>query len=175
MRWNEIGDSLCPIARALSVVGDRWTLLILRELSMGVHRFEEMQAQTGMSSHLLSTRLQRLSRAGILDWRIYSSRPTRHEYHATQKGRELDAVLLTLQIWGCRWGEYDAQEQPAVRVLSASTGEEITTFWQSPKGDAPFTYEMTQTVMSDAFKAEREARQAAFLLNRYASRVAQRL
>ena len=49
MRWSEIGDSVCPIARALSVVGDRWTLLILREIRMGNHRFEEMQAQTGMS------------------------------------------------------------------------------------------------------------------------------
>lgn len=174
MRWNEIGDSLCPIARALSVVGDRWTLLILRELSMGVHRFEEMQAQTGMSSHLLAMRLQRLFQAGIVEWRVYSSRPRRHEYYATQRGRELDAVLLALQVWGVRWGGYDAEEEPPVRILSVLTGEEITAFWRAPRADEPFTYDATRAVISDAFRDEREARQAAFLRSRYAGRTVPR-
>ena len=78
MGWSEVGDTVCPIARALAVVGDRWTVLILRELFLGVKRFEEFQQQTGMSPHLLSTRLKRLEAEGIVVRRPYSERPVRH-------------------------------------------------------------------------------------------------
>lgn len=57
MSWDDVGESLCPIARSLAVLGDRWTLLIVRELFLGTRRFDAFQAQTGMSSHLLSLRL----------------------------------------------------------------------------------------------------------------------
>ena len=96
MSWDEVCESVCPIARSLSVVGDRWTLLILRELSMGSRRFEEIQAQTGMSSFLLSTRLKRLEKDGVIERRLYNERPPRYEYHATAKGKDLDEVLLFL-------------------------------------------------------------------------------
>lgn len=86
MGWSEVGETVCPIARTLAVVGDRWTVLILRELFLGVKRFEEFQAQTGMSSHLLSTRLKRLEADGIVVRHLYSDRPPRHEYRLTSKG-----------------------------------------------------------------------------------------
>jgi DNA-binding HxlR family transcriptional regulator len=128
MRWDDIGLSLCPIARSLSVVGDRWTLLILRELGMGIHRFEEVQAQTGMSSHLLSTRLKRLKAEGVIEWRIYSSRPTRYEYFATTKGKELDAVLLALQMWGQKWGGFDSDAEPSLTWVSKKRDGKLVSY-----------------------------------------------
>jgi DNA-binding HxlR family transcriptional regulator len=100
MAWAEIGNSICPIARALAVVGDRWTVLILRELFLGAKRFEEFQVQTGMSSHLLSTRLKRLERDGVIARRPYSQRPARHEYRFTDKGLDLYPLLLSLKNFG---------------------------------------------------------------------------
>ncbi|WP_299716912.1 helix-turn-helix domain-containing protein [Caballeronia sp.] len=163
MRWDDIGDSLCPIARSLSVVGDRWTLLILRELGMGMRRFEEVQAQTGMSSHLLSTRLKRLEAEGVIEWRLYSVRPPRYEYSATSKGKELDAVLLALQAWGQKWGGFDPEAEPSLTWKLRATGEGISALWKTPAGDRPFTFDEADPVISAAFQAEREARRIAFL------------
>ncbi|PRY04431.1 helix-turn-helix domain-containing protein [Paraburkholderia sp. BL25I1N1] len=163
MRWDDIGFSLCPIARSLAVVGDRWTLLILRELGMGMHRFEEVQAQTGMSSHLLSTRLKRLKAEGVIEWHLYSAKPARYEYAATTKGKELDAVLLALQAWGQKWGDFDPQAEPSLTWVLKETGQQIGPFLKSPSGDKPFTFDDATPVISAAFQAEREARRLAFL------------
>src|SRR5271155_504435 len=89
---DETCDSVCEIARALSVVGDRWTLLIMREVGFGMRKFEEIQAYTGISSHLLTTRLKRMEKQGLLQRRRYKTHPARYEYVATPKGKELDAV-----------------------------------------------------------------------------------
>ena len=96
MGWQDVGASLCPVARALAVVGDRWTVLIVRELFLGTRRFEDFQAQTGMSSHLLSTRLKRLESDGIVRRTPYSERPPRYEYRLTPKGLDLYPLLLSL-------------------------------------------------------------------------------
>lgn len=93
----------CSVARALSVVGDRWTLLILRDCLLGLRRFDDLQASLGLSSHLLSTRLARLVDEGILERRPYRERPERHEYRLTAKGRDLYPVIGSLLRWGDRW------------------------------------------------------------------------
>ena len=103
MRWDEIGGIPCSIARTLSVVGDRWTLLIVRDAFLGARRFEHFQKSLGCSPHLLSTRLARLVDEGILEKRAYRERPTRHEYRLTEKGSELYPVIATLLAWGDRW------------------------------------------------------------------------
>src|SRR5271163_3427229 len=112
MSVPETCDSVCEVARALSVVGDRWTLLIMRELTLSMHKFEEIQAHTGMSSHLLSARLKRMEEEGLLKRMQYSTRPTRYEYHATPKGKELDAVTLALRAWALRWSTYKRGAEP---------------------------------------------------------------
>ena len=103
MRWTEIGGLPCSVARALSVVGDRWTLLVLRDCFLGLRRFDEFQASLGLSSHLLSTRLAMLVDEDILERRPYSERPARHEYRLTAKGRDLYPVIGSLLRWGDRW------------------------------------------------------------------------
>ena len=153
-------DTVCPVARALAVAGDRWTLLILRELSLGVHRFDDIQAQAGMSSHLLAARLKRMEADGLVERRRYSDRPPRHEYHATAKGKELDGVLLMLRSWGTKWCGLDPAA-PAVEIRHRATGEVVEGAWPMPGGKF-FTFDDTEGVVGAQFRAEREARGAAF-------------
>ncbi|MBB4010125.1 winged helix-turn-helix transcriptional regulator [Allorhizobium taibaishanense] len=120
-----VEETLCPIARALSVACDRGTLLIMRELSMGSHRFDDLQAQTGLSPTLLSARLKRLEETGIIERRIYSSKPQRYEYHATDKGMDLDAVLVMLRAWGMKWTPYEEGQGPAVDLKDRETGQNV--------------------------------------------------
>jgi DNA-binding HxlR family transcriptional regulator len=96
-------DRAAQIAYALSMIGDRWTLLLLCELRLGMQHFEEIRAHTGMSSHLLRNRLRRMEADGVIERRQYHARPPRYAYVATAKGRDLDMVLLALHRWGCRW------------------------------------------------------------------------
>ncbi|UNO42715.1 helix-turn-helix domain-containing protein [Streptomyces sp. MST-110588] len=92
----------CSIANALAVVGERWSLLALREIFLGVHRFDQIARNTGASRDILATRLRTLVEAGLLEKRQYEQRPPRHEYVLTETGRALNTVLLTLMDWGDR-------------------------------------------------------------------------
>jgi len=103
MRWEEIGSQTCSLARTLAVVGDRWTLLVLRQAFAGTRRFNDFQAQLGLTTHRLSERLQKLVDEGIFERRLYSEKPERHEYRLTEKGRDLYPVLLAMFRFGDRW------------------------------------------------------------------------
>lgn len=89
--------------RAEAVVGDRWTVLILRELFMRSHRFEEIQTQTGATPQMIAARLKKLEADGIVERRSYNERPLRYEYHLTEKGEAFYPVLLALRAWGETW------------------------------------------------------------------------
>src|SRR5207245_10273110 len=99
----EIGEQDCSVARALSVVGDRWTMLVLREAFMRTRRFEDFQARTGAPRPLLADRLKLLVDSEILERRKYSERPDRFEYRLTDHGRDLYPVIVSLLRWGDRW------------------------------------------------------------------------
>lgn len=124
MRWQEIGQLPCSVARTLGVVGDRWTLLILRDCFLGAHRFDELEASLGLSPHLLSTRLGKLVEHGILERRPYRERPTRHEYRLTEKGRDLYPVIASLLRWGDRWMGDDAD--PPLALVHRRCGRHTT-------------------------------------------------
>jgi DNA-binding HxlR family transcriptional regulator len=93
----------CSIASALTVIGEKWSLLVVRELALGVHRFDEIQANTGAPRDILTTRLRRLEEAGVLERRRYQERPARFGYHLTPAGKELRPILLSLTAWGEKW------------------------------------------------------------------------
>jgi DNA-binding HxlR family transcriptional regulator len=153
-------DTVCPVARALEVAGDRWTFLILRELSLEVRRFDDLQAQLGVSSHLLSTRLKKMETDGLLERRRYSVRPPRYEYHPTIKGKELDAVILMLRSWGTKWCGLD-KDAPAVHMRHRATGEDIEGAWPMPSGKF-FTFDDTESSIGATYREERKARSDAF-------------
>lgn len=102
MRWDGIADDACSVARTLAVVGDRWTLLIVRDCFLGVRRFEEFQTRLGLSKATLVDRLHRLVDAGVLVTVAYSRRPPRAEYRLTARGHDLYPVLMALVDWGNR-------------------------------------------------------------------------
>ena len=100
MRWNELEDEPCSIARSVAIVGDRWTLLILRECFVGLTKFDAFEKRLGLSKRILSERLQKLVDNFILVKVPYQQSPLRLEYQLTPKGRELYPVLRTLMHWG---------------------------------------------------------------------------
>ena len=90
----------CSIARALEIVGERWTLLIVRDVLADLCRFEQLQASLGIARNVLTDRLNRLVEEGILERVPYSKRPPRYEYRLTEKGRDLEPALTALRRWG---------------------------------------------------------------------------
>ena len=93
----------CSIARALEIVGERWTLLIVRDALLGLRRFDEFQENLGIARNVLTDRLNRLVDEGILERVRYSERPERFEYHLTQKGYDLDVAIAGLRQWGDKY------------------------------------------------------------------------
>ncbi len=107
----------CPIARTLDVVGDRWTLLIIRDLLRGMHKYQDLlESLQGISTNLLAERLARLVDEGIVVRTFYTEKPPRAEYHLTEQGEQLGSVIDALFQWGVRWrGCGEAPELRAMR------------------------------------------------------------
>ena len=103
MRWKDIDSQVCSVARALAVVGDNWSLLILRDCFLGIRRFDRFQKSLGVTRHRLSERLAKLVDEGVLEKTPYQERPLRYEYRLTEMGKALYPVILSLATWGDEW------------------------------------------------------------------------
>lgn len=103
MRWDDIDKQVCSVARALSIVGERWTMLIIRDAFLGTRRFDQFQLNLGITRHRLSERLGKLVEQGVLVKVPYHDRPVRYEYRLTRKGLGLYPVLMSLARWGDEW------------------------------------------------------------------------
>jgi DNA-binding HxlR family transcriptional regulator len=126
----------CSIANALSIVGERWSLLALREVMFGVRRFDEIARNTGASRDVLAARLRGLVAAGVLEKRQYLAHPPRYEYVLTESGRALRTVLLTLMDWGDRHVtegepptvfEHRCGNELRVQLICEACGEPVAT------------------------------------------------
>lgn len=103
MRRIYSSQDVCPVARTLDVLGDRWTILVIRDLLRGVNRFSDLeQSLAGISPNLLAARLKRLEKAGMVERAFYSDHPPRAEYRLTHKGREFGAVVRAMYAWGTK-------------------------------------------------------------------------
>jgi DNA-binding HxlR family transcriptional regulator len=100
MKFVELSEQPCSISRSLAVLGDRWTLVVLKQAFAGTRRFDEFQRTLGISRSRLADRLERLVDQGLLERREYFDRRTRHEYRLTEKGRAVYPVLMALRTWG---------------------------------------------------------------------------
>lgn len=123
MKWNDLHKNACPVARGLSVVGDRWTMLVIRECFLGIRRFEKMQERLGITRHVLADRLRILETAGVLRREAYQQRPLRHEYRLTERGKALYPVLVTLIDWAN--AHVPLEGETSVSLLSRETGDPI--------------------------------------------------
>jgi DNA-binding HxlR family transcriptional regulator len=113
----------CSIAAALTVLGEKWSLLVVRELALGVHRFDQIQRNTGAPRDILTSRLRRLEEEGVLEKRPYQERPVRYSYRLTEAGNELRPILLALSQWGEKWTQ---QVNPGDWVHSCGEVLEVT-------------------------------------------------
>lgn len=115
MRWQDIDQQPCSMARTLAIIGDNWTLLVLRDCFLGVRRFDEFQERLGVTRHVLSDRLRKLTDGGILEKVPYQQRPVRNEYRLTEMGVDLYPVIAHLAQWGDKYLS-DEQGAPLVRI-----------------------------------------------------------
>ncbi|PTL75855.1 helix-turn-helix domain-containing protein [Vitiosangium sp. GDMCC 1.1324] len=123
MRRTSFADEICPIARALEVVGDWWTLLVVREALTGTTRFDDFRTQLGIARNILAARLESLVEHGVLERRRYEEHPPRDEYVLTDKGRDLWRVVSSLAAWGMRWEGEGAKV--GLRVTHADCGHSV--------------------------------------------------
>jgi DNA-binding HxlR family transcriptional regulator len=103
MLGNDYRTQICSIAGALEVVGERWSLLIVRDVFLGLRRFDQMQSHLGIARNVLQARLTKLVDEGVLERRLYEERPARYEYRLTEKGLDLWPTVVALMQWGDRY------------------------------------------------------------------------
>ena len=111
----------CSIARSLELIGERWTLLIIRDAFMGIRRFDDFEANLGIARNVLADRLNRLVEAGIFRRVPYSEHPPRFEYRLTSMGRDLHVALSALREWGDRY----LSEEPPLQLRRRSDGQPV--------------------------------------------------
>jgi DNA-binding HxlR family transcriptional regulator len=124
MKRTSFAGMQCSVARTLDVVGEWWSLLVLRDAFTGVRRFEDFQRSLGIARNILTDRLQTLVEYGVLERRRYQERPERFEYRLTEKGIDLWPVTVTLMHWGDRY--YPADGGSPRVILHRDCGGELT-------------------------------------------------
>jgi DNA-binding HxlR family transcriptional regulator len=121
MQHKGFADMPCPIARSLERVGEWWSILILRDAFKGKSRFDQFQKSLGIAPNMLTRRLNTLVESGLLERRLYSEKPPRHEYLLTPRGQDFRPVLWALMAWG---NKHFPPEGETVAVVDAKTGEQ---------------------------------------------------
>jgi len=119
MQRKRLDDMQCPVARSLERVGEWWSILILRDCTQGLTRFDEFEKSLGIAPNMLTRRLTGLVEAGLLERRQYNARPPRFEYVLTERGRDFQPVLVALMAWG---NKHFAPEGASVVIVNRETG-----------------------------------------------------
>jgi DNA-binding HxlR family transcriptional regulator len=114
----------CSVAGALEAIGDRWAILVIRDLALGFSRYDELQASSGIPTTTLATRLRHLEAHGLVERARYNERPPRDEYRLTKKGRDLWKVTTALREWGDRWDASGYGAAP-LELVDRETGREL--------------------------------------------------
>jgi DNA-binding HxlR family transcriptional regulator len=136
MARGSFGTMHCSMARALDVIGDPWTPLVLRDLYLGLTRFDELAEDLGVARNLLARRLDHLVERGVIERRAYQDRPPRYDYRLAAAGREVMPILMALTAWGDRWVGPEAG--PPIRFRHAC-GEVVEPAVVCPACHEPFT------------------------------------
>jgi DNA-binding HxlR family transcriptional regulator len=114
----------CSIAGALELIGDRWALLVIRDLSLGLSRYDDLRTSTGIPAATLAARLRHLTASGIVERVRYQEHPPRDEYRLTPKGRDLWRVSVALREWGDRW-DASGYGAPTMEMVDRETGRPL--------------------------------------------------
>ncbi|WP_232662961.1 winged helix-turn-helix transcriptional regulator [Pseudonocardia sp. TRM90224] len=141
MTRTSLSDVACSVARATDLFGDAWTALIMRDVLVGISRFDDIAHDLGISRKVLAARLARLVEEGVLVRERYQDQPPREDYHATEKGKELYPVLLALMSWGDKW--YAGPAGPPLRVHHDTCGRTTTPVMTCEHCGEPVTIDNT--------------------------------
>jgi DNA-binding HxlR family transcriptional regulator len=133
MKRTSFAGMSCSVARTLDVVGEWWSLMVLRDAFMGIRRFEDFQRSLGIARNILTDRLQTLVDQGVLERRLYQARPDRYEYRLTEKGIDLYPVLISLMRWGDRWAADETG--PPVVLTHQACGHDVMPTLVCPECD----------------------------------------
>lgn len=157
-------NTVCPVALAQNIVGDRWTVLVLRELFLGCHRFEEIQAQIQATPQMLAGRLKKLESDGMIERRPYNTKPLRNEYYLTEMGLGFYPVFLAFRAWGETWCKSRKQEV-AIRYTHVPCGKDPGLGPMCQECGKEMRREELFATLSKSFDAERRERKEAFKRN----------
>ncbi len=136
MKRTSLGHMNCSIAQTLEVLGDPWTLLIVRDAFFGVTRFEDFRRSLDIPRATLTSRLDSLVEHDVMERRQYQQRPERHQYLLTEKGRGLRGVMVSMLLWGDKWSDL---AEPPVTLIDASTGGEIEPVYVDRRSATPLS------------------------------------
>jgi DNA-binding HxlR family transcriptional regulator len=126
MRSNGFEGMICSIATVLSALGDRWGALIVRDLLLGLSRYDDLRRSTGITNTTLSDRLKTLEQNKLIARRLYQSRPDRYEYYLTAKGRDLGLVMQAMVQVGDKWSADSTADGPPLRFVDRRSGRAVT-------------------------------------------------
>lgn len=154
-------ETQCPVARAQSIVGDRWTVLVLRELFLGTRRFEEIQAQARATPQMLATRLKKMEAEGLVERRVYNERPPRYEYHLTEMGLAFHPIFLAMSAWGEVWCKSEG-DAVAINYIHKPCGQDPGLGPTCQVCGDILRREELSGRLSESYKAERMANRDAF-------------
>jgi DNA-binding HxlR family transcriptional regulator len=124
MKSKSFDGMTCSIASVLDALGDRWSTLIVRDLALGLSRYDDFRRSTGVTHATLSNRLKTLEDNGLIERRLYQSRPDRYEYHLTPRGKDIGVVLMALAQVGDVWNLAE-REGPPLKFVDARTGHAV--------------------------------------------------
>jgi len=166
MQRKSFGNMQCPIARSLERVGEWWSMLILRDASLGLTRFDQFQESLGIAPNILTRRLKRLVETGLLERRRYSDKPPRYEYVLTQAGRDFRPLLWAFIAWG---NKHFAPEGPSVVIVDSKTGVEADPLLIDRASGRPLTMPDFRSAAGPAANAQIRQRYPAAPRARHAS------
>jgi len=155
MPKSDLSRRTCTVARTAEMIGDSWSQMIIHELFLGTRRFDEMQKLTGASPHLISVRLKRLEAEGVVRREAYSTRPLRHEYRLTEKGRDLWPVIIAMKSWGDRWLE--TPDETPITLTHTACGHETKPHLVCSACNEPIQAVTTSFAISEDMQAERRS------------------
>lgn len=148
MKHDELQDVYCSVGRTWAILGERWTMLILRECFRGQRRYDHFKTKLGLGSNVLNDRLRILTEEGVLERTQYQDNPVRHEYRMTAKGQDLYPVLLSLMSWGDKY----KNDIPPVRLIHRNCGFDANPAMTCAHCGEPLKWrEMTAELHPDAW------------------------
>ena len=144
MRSNDFESTVCSIAEVLDVLGDRWGAILIRDISLGLHRYEDLRRSTGASNATLTDRLRALERKSLITRERYQEHPPRHEYVLTPHGEDLHIVLIAMAGVGDKWKAERGHSVP-LEFVNGKSGESVELTIVDSASGAPVARESLRT------------------------------